>query len=66
MLGYGQLDPYEQTYWKLIKIGNFSFIKMHLKLFVKKNGGPFVQGGEDINTYIMYLIITALAQYLSL
>ena len=40
MLGYCQLDSYEQI---SIKIQNFSFMKRHLK-YRLRNGGHFVQG----------------------
>ena len=45
MLGYCQLDPQEQTSGEiLIKIQNFSFTKMHLKISYAK-WRPFCPGG---------------------
>ena len=46
MLGYCQLDPYEQTSVKFfIKIQNFPFTEMHLKISSAK-WWPFCPGGE--------------------
>ena len=50
MLGFSQLDPQEQTTnisEILVKIQNFSFTKMHLKLSSAK-WWPFCPGGDEV------------------
>ena len=56
MLGYCQLDPWEQI-WNFgeisIKIQNFSLVKMHLKILSAK-WQPFCPGGDESICYFMW------------
>ena len=54
MLGYCQLDPETNFSEILIKIQNFSFMKMHMNILSEKCQ-PFYSGGDEFLTCIILL-----------